>query len=283
MTVFIRPRQYQNFHIPTVDMCSCFVSSPFKGTWVLVICFVNEGPLLFSIGLHFVYSPDACGDKRCHIPFLIDKILMNVGVVQNGLSSWESHWIVSWIGQEMNIALDVATKMKVMVVSGSGFAWYPTSIWLLVSRRFEVNVKNMLKCYKICFHKFHFIKNTIVSCLFRNATLVFVKYPALFEKMNPSALILEKVPVIRCRDLVLLIHLIVLSRDVQDPVRVDVKVASICWTPRCAGGISDSSNFPQQVAVSRHSRLGSKTWIETLGWLSEYVKKTSDFLVGMSC
>mmetsp|Transcript_29772 Transcript_29772/g.77015 ORF Transcript_29772/g.77015 Transcript_29772/m.77015 type:complete len:450 (+) Transcript_29772:691-2040(+) len=57
---------------------------------------------------------------------------------------------------------------------------------------------------------------------------------------------------------------------------------SICGTPRGAGGMPPSSNLPRRWQSLVMVRSPSKTWIMTAGWLSWYVEKTCDFLVGMT-
>merc|ERR1711990_1138413 len=60
------------------------------------------------------------------------------------------------------------------------------------------------------------------------------------------------------------------------------KVTSICGTPRGAGGIPVNSNFPSMWLSLVMARSPSNTWIMTAGWLSWYVEKVWDFLVGIT-
>ena len=59
------------------------------------------------------------------------------------------------------------------------------------------------------------------------------------------------------------------------------KVTSICGTPRGAAGIPESWNLPSVRLSWASGRSPWRTWISTLGWLSEAVEKTSARLVGM--
>mmetsp|Transcript_13532 Transcript_13532/g.15948 ORF Transcript_13532/g.15948 Transcript_13532/m.15948 type:complete len:293 (-) Transcript_13532:962-1840(-) len=56
---------------------------------------------------------------------------------------------------------------------------------------------------------------------------------------------------------------------------------SICGTPRGAGGIPVSSNFPRLWLSLVIERSPSNTRMSTAGWLSWCVEKVCDFLVGM--
>ncbi|KAJ0926492.1 hypothetical protein HanRHA438_Chr04g0171821 [Helianthus annuus] len=47
------------------------------------------------------------------------------------------------------------------------------------------------------------------------------------------------------------------------------KQTVICGTPRGAGGMPDSSNFPNKLLSRVRVRSPSYTWINTPGWLSE--------------
>src|SRR5439155_60739 len=58
-------------------------------------------------------------------------------------------------------------------------------------------------------------------------------------------------------------------------------VTSICGTPRAAGGIPVSWNFPIVRLSSAIWRSPCNTWISTVVWLSSAVEKISDFLVGI--
>ena len=58
-------------------------------------------------------------------------------------------------------------------------------------------------------------------------------------------------------------------------------VTSICGTPRGAGGIPVSWNFPIVRLSSAIWRSPCNTWISTVVWLSSAVEKISDFLVGI--
>mmetsp|Transcript_23246 Transcript_23246/g.25791 ORF Transcript_23246/g.25791 Transcript_23246/m.25791 type:complete len:226 (-) Transcript_23246:982-1659(-) len=59
------------------------------------------------------------------------------------------------------------------------------------------------------------------------------------------------------------------------------KVTSIWGTPRGAGGMPDRSKVPSGWLSLVMARSPSKTWMCTPGWLSAYVEKTCDFLVGI--
>jgi hypothetical protein len=58
-------------------------------------------------------------------------------------------------------------------------------------------------------------------------------------------------------------------------------VTSIWGTPRGAGGIPTSWNFPSVRLSEAMERSPCSTWISTEVWLSAAVEKTSLFLVGM--
>ena len=55
----------------------------------------------------------------------------------------------------------------------------------------------------------------------------------------------------------------------------------ICGTPLGAGGMPCNSNLPNKLLSLVRERSPSKTWINTPGWLSEYVENTCSFLVGI--
>mmetsp|Transcript_878 Transcript_878/g.2740 ORF Transcript_878/g.2740 Transcript_878/m.2740 type:complete len:319 (-) Transcript_878:1158-2114(-) len=59
------------------------------------------------------------------------------------------------------------------------------------------------------------------------------------------------------------------------------KQTLICGTPLGAGGMPCNSNLPNKLLSLVRERSPSKTWINTPGWLSEYVENTCSFLVGI--
>ena len=56
---------------------------------------------------------------------------------------------------------------------------------------------------------------------------------------------------------------------------------SICGIPRGIGGMPSNWNLPNRVLSFVMARSPSNTWIMTPGWLSEYVEKICDFLIGI--
>jgi hypothetical protein len=58
------------------------------------------------------------------------------------------------------------------------------------------------------------------------------------------------------------------------------KVTSICGTPRGIGGMPERLDSPSLLLSLVRERSPSKTWMVTAGWLSLYVEKVCDFLVG---
>mmetsp|Transcript_14518 Transcript_14518/g.52203 ORF Transcript_14518/g.52203 Transcript_14518/m.52203 type:complete len:225 (-) Transcript_14518:956-1630(-) len=71
------------------------------------------------------------------------------------------------------------------------------------------------------------------------------------------------------------------AETLRMPLASMSKQTLICGTPRGAGGIPCSSNFPRRLLSFVLERSPSNTWMSTPGWLSEYVENTCSFLVGM--
>mmetsp|Transcript_31021 Transcript_31021/g.90748 ORF Transcript_31021/g.90748 Transcript_31021/m.90748 type:complete len:302 (-) Transcript_31021:81-986(-) len=65
------------------------------------------------------------------------------------------------------------------------------------------------------------------------------------------------------------------------PLASTSKETSIWGTPRGAGGRPVSSNLPRMWLSLVMERSPSYTWMSTAGWLSWWVEKVWDFLVGM--